>query len=188
VTATAKTRAHAASASRWVRTTATVPRILGALAALAGAVVLAACGGGPPVTTIEATPTTAAGLTLSTEPSPVGRILTTGAGATLYDFAPDTPTSSACNSASCVLVWPPLTVPADQAPTVGHGLRQSLVGEIRRSDGSTQVTYGGHPLYTWNGDTKPGMVTGQALLNEGGYWYVVAPSGKQITTPFTVDG
>ncbi len=165
-----------------------MPRLVGTLAVLAGAIVLAACGG-PPVTTIDATPTTAAGgVTLSSEPSPVGRILTTGAGATLYDFAPDTPTSSACNSAACVLLWPPLTVPVDQAPTIGHGLRQSLVGEIRRSDGSTQVTYGGHPLYTWNGDTKPGLVTGQALLNEGGYWYVVAPSGRQITTPFTVNG
>jgi predicted lipoprotein with Yx(FWY)xxD motif len=163
-------------------------RVLPVLAVVAGAFVLSACGGGEPVTTIDATPTTAAGgLTLSTEPSPVGRILTTGGGATLYDFAPDTPTSSACVSATCVLLWPPLTVPADEAPTIGHGLRRSLVGEIRRSDGSVQVTYGTHPLYTWNGDAKPGMVTGQALLNEGGYWYVVAPSGKQITTPFTVE-
>ncbi|MGH9083402.1 MAG: hypothetical protein ACRDWN_08665 [Acidimicrobiales bacterium] len=49
-----------------------------------------------------------------------------------------------------------------------------------------QASYGGHPLYTWKGDGKPGMITGQALLNAGGYWYVIAPSGQQITTQFTV--
>jgi len=160
-----------------------------AVAALAGGGVLAACDG-TPVTTIDVTPTTTPGVTLSTEPSPVGPILATGDGYTLYDFVPDTPTSSACVSSSCVFLWPPLVLPSDQPPTVAHGkgLKQSLVNEIKRPSGAVQVTYGDHPLYTWNGDTKPGMVTGQAIDNEGGYWYVIAPDGKEITSPFVVAG
>jgi predicted lipoprotein with Yx(FWY)xxD motif len=156
-----------------------------ALLAVTGGL-LASCDGGVPVTTIGVTPTTTAGVTLSVEQSPVGPILATGSGDTLYDFTPDTPKTSACVSSACVFLWPPLVVQG--MPTVGKDLKRSLVGTIRRPDGSRQVTYGGHPLYTWNGDTKPGMVTGQALFNEGGYWYVISPSGKQITTSFTVQG
>lgn len=155
--------------------------LLGA-AALA-ATILTACGGGS--TGGVGTPTTTPGVLLSTEQSPVGRVLATGTGYTLYDFSADTPDSSACTSSACTFLWPPVlaTAPA----TVAKGLSQSLVGEIRRPDGALQVTYGGHPLYRWTSDTRPGMITGQALLNEGGYWYVVSPSGRQITTPFTVE-
>jgi predicted lipoprotein with Yx(FWY)xxD motif len=157
-----------------------------ALALLAGLtlpLVLAACGGGGDgVTTFNETPTTTRGVTISEEPSPDGPILATGTGYTLYEFVPDTPTKSTCVSSACVFLWPPLTVTGP--PTIGSGLKQALVGTLRRPDGSTQVSYGGHPLYRWNSDTKPGMTTGQALLNEGGYWYVVSPSGKPITTPF----
>jgi len=156
--------------------------------AVAGGVALSACDNGAGVTTISITPTTTNGVTLSTEPSPVGPVLATGKGYTLYDFVPDTATSSACVSSTCVFLWPPLVLPSDEAPTVAKGLKQSLVDEIKRPDGAVQVSYGGHPLYTWNGDTKPGVITGQAIDNEGGYWYVVGPDGNQITTPFTVNG
>ena len=122
-------------------------------------------------------------MTIAEEPSPAGPILATGTGYTLYEFVPDTPTKSTCVTSTCVFLWPPLIVTA--APTVGPGLHRSLVSTLRRPDGSTQVAYGGHPLYTWNSDTKPGMTTGQALLNEGGYWYVLSPAGKPITTAFT---
>lgn len=171
-----------------VRVGLRLPGVAALALAAAGGLALSACDNGAGVTTISVTPTTTKGVTLSTEQSPVGPILTTGTGYTLYDFAPDTPTSSACVSTTCVFLWPPLVLPSDQAPTVAKGLRQSLVGEIKRPDGAVQVTYGGHPLYTWNQDTKPGVVTGQAIDNAGGYWYVVAPDGHQITTPFTVNG
>ena len=147
---------------------------------------LAACGDGPSVTRSAESPTTTPGVTLSTERSPVGRILSTGSGQTLYDFVLDTPGHSACVSATCVLLWPPLLVQG--TPTVGQGLDPSLVGTIRRPDGSLQVTYGGHPLYTWISDTQPGLVTGQATNNEGGSWFVVSPAGKQITAAFAVTG
>lgn len=151
---------------------------------LAVAAVAAACGGGIQVTSQATTTTAPGGPTLTIEKSPVGPILATGDGHTLYDFSIDTPTESRCTSSACVFLWPPLLV--NGLPRVAKGVKSSLVGTIRRTTGATQVTYGGHPLYTWSSDTKPGMVTGQALLNEGGYWYVVSPSGKQITTPFTV--
>jgi predicted lipoprotein with Yx(FWY)xxD motif len=149
-------------------------------------VLVGACGGtGATSEAFSTTPTTATGVTLSTELSPVGRILATPSGYTLYDFTPDTSTSSACTSGICVRLWPPLI--ATGAPNVGRGLDKSLVGTVRRPNGQLQVTYGGHPLYTWIGDGHPGMVTGQALLNVGGYWYVVAPDGEQVTKPFAVE-
>lgn len=159
-------------------------RIAGAAGLALGALALAACSGGVTTAGFTVTPTTATGVTLSTERSPVGRILATPQGRTLYDFTPDTPTSSACVSGLCVRLWPPLLTAG--SPTVGHGLKRSLVGTIRRSNGSLQVTYAGHPLYTWIGDNRPGMITGQALLNVGGYWYVIAPSGQEVKTAFTV--
>lgn len=144
---------------------------------------LAGCGGTTASIGSES-PTTTPGVTLSTERSPGGRIVATGSGHTLYDFALDKPGHSACISPTCVGLWPPLVVAT--TPTVAGGLRPSLVGTIRRPDGSVQVTYGGHPLYTWIGDTQPGMVSGQGLNNEGGLWYVIAPSGRQLTTGFSV--
>jgi predicted lipoprotein with Yx(FWY)xxD motif len=159
-------------------------RIVGAAGlALCGAG-LAACSNSITASSFTVTPTTSTGVTISTEQSPAGRILATPSGRTLYDFSPDTPTSSACTKGLCVRLWPPLIVTG--TPQVGSHLHQSLVGTIRRPDGQLQVTYGGHPLYTWIGDTTPGMITGQALLNVGGYWYVITPSGAQVTTSFRV--
>jgi len=159
-------------------------QVLGAAAAAWCGVALASCSHSVTTASYTVTPTTATGVTLSTAPSPVGRILATPSGRTLYDFTPDTPTSSSCIKGFCVRLWPPLIVTG--APKVGRGLNPSLVGTIHRPDGQLQLTYGGHPLYTWIGDNEPGMITGQALLNVGGYWYVISPTGKQVTTAFRV--
>ncbi len=151
---------------------------------LVSALTLTACGNGGNVTTLSAPPTTNASLTLTVQRSPVGPILATGSGDTLYDFVPDTPTHSACLNDGCVFQWPPLVV---HGPVhIGNGLDQSLVGTLKRPDGSTQVSYGGHPLYTYNLDVAPGMVTGQAIDQDGGLWYVINAQGKQITTSFSV--
>lgn len=161
-------------------------RLLALAASLAvGGTLLAACGGGG-TTTLSSPPTTDPSVTIGTISSPAGPILATGQGYALYDFAPDTPTQSACITPICVRVWPPLIV--QSRPSVGKGLDPSLVGTIRRPGGALQATYGGHPLYTWKGDSKPGMITGQALLNAGGYWYVISPSGQQLTQQFMVLG
>ena len=148
------------------------------------ALALSACGGSD-VTTLSAPPTTDASLTLTLQHSPAGPILATGGGNTLYDFAPDTPTHSACVGDPCVLQWPPLV---EQGPVrVGKGVNPALVGTLRRSDGATQLSYGGHPLYTYNLDVTPGMVTGQGFNQDGGLWYVIDAKGQQITTPFSVN-
>jgi predicted lipoprotein with Yx(FWY)xxD motif len=148
------------------------------------AVAFAACGNAGNVTTLSAPPTTDASLTLTLQKSPAGQILATGGGDTLYDFVPDTPTHSACLNDGCVFQWPPLVV--DGPIHVGQGVDPSLVGTLKRPDGATQVSYGGHPLYTYNLDVTPGMVTGQAIDQDGGLWYVINPAGKQITTSFSV--
>ena len=157
---------------------------LAAPAALTGlALALSACGAGT-VTTLSATPTTDPALTLTLGHSPVGPILVTGRGATLYDFPPDTPKHSACLNDGCVFQWPPLV---ESGPIhLGQGLDPKLVGTLRRHDGSTQISYGGHPLYTYNLDVSPGVIMGQAIDQDGGPWYVVDAGGHQVTTPFTV--
>jgi predicted lipoprotein with Yx(FWY)xxD motif len=151
---------------------------------LLSALTFAACANGGGVTTLSAPPTTDVSLTLTLQKSPVGLIVATGSGQTLYDFVPDTPTRSACLNDGCVFQWPPLVV--DGPVRLGRGLDPSLVGTLKRPDGATQVSYGGHPLYTYNLDVTPGMVTGQAIDQDGGLWYVVSAQGKQITSSFSV--
>ncbi len=149
------------------------------------ATILAGCGGtSNPVVTFSAPPAAVVPSTLSVEPSPEGPIVATGSGYTLYEFTTDTASKSTCVTSACILEWPPVI--AHGTPTTARGLEQGLVGTIGRPDGSRQVTYSGHPLYRWNPDVKPGMVTGQAVSNEGGTWYVVDPAGRPITTPFSV--
>jgi predicted lipoprotein with Yx(FWY)xxD motif len=91
-------------------------------------------------------------------------ILTNARGFTLYSFAPDTTAKSACYG-SCAAYWPP--VPGNVAP--GPGVNGHL-GTIKRTDGSTQATYDGHPLYTYVGDSGPGKDSGNNLNLNGGLW------------------
>jgi len=89
-------------------------------------------------------------------------VLTNAKGFTLYWFVPDTSTKSNCNG-SCAQIWPPVTGPA----TAGSGVTGKL-GTIRRSDGSIQATYDGHPLYTYTADTAPGQANGNGINASGG--------------------
>ena len=148
------------------------------------ALALTACGSGGVVTTLSAPPTTDTSLTLTLQRSPVGPILSTGGGNTLYDFVPDTPTHSACLNDGCVFQWPPLI--RSGPVRVGRGVDPALVGTLHRPDGSTQLSYGGHPLYAYSLDVTPGMVTGQGIDQDGGVWYVLNARGKQVTTAFSV--
>jgi len=148
------------------------------------ALTVSACAAGGNVTTLSAPPTTDPSLTLTLQKSPAGPILATGNGDTLYDFVPDTPTHSACINDGCVFQWPPFVV--NGPVRVQKGLDPSLVWTLKRPDGSRQLSYGGHPLYTYNLDVTPGMVTGQAIDQNGGLWYVLGRSGNQITTSFSV--
>ena len=99
------------------------------------------------------------------------QVLTNAQGMTLYWFAPDTSTTSKCTG-SCATYWPPVKGPA----TAGSGVTGTL-STITRSDGSTQATYDGHPLYTYAGDTAPGQAKGNGLNVSGGLWYEMTVSG-----------
>ena len=117
------------------------------------------------------------GLGVAVATSKLGRILVDGTGRTLYLFEADTNGLSACD-ATCAQAWPPLI--AKGAVTAGNGAKATELGSTTRQDGSTQVTYHGHPLYGFSGDAKAGDTAGQGLHAFGADWYVVAPSGDKI--------
>jgi predicted lipoprotein with Yx(FWY)xxD motif len=108
----------------------------------------------------------------------LGKILVNSRGRTLYLFKKDAGTKSACTGA-CATAWPPLR--ASGKPTVGGGAKASLVGTARRSDGKPQVTYNGHPLYTFIKDTKAGDTNGEGLNAFGGRWLAISAAGKQVS-------
>jgi predicted lipoprotein with Yx(FWY)xxD motif len=118
------------------------------------------------------------GITIGVANTRLGKIIAGPTGRTIYLFLADTATSSSCNSAGCVQAWPPVLTKG--APKAGAGVNAALLGTIKRRDGTTEVTYAGHPLYYFVTDKKPGDVTGQGIDAFGAPWYVVAPSGMQI--------
>jgi predicted lipoprotein with Yx(FWY)xxD motif len=124
------------------------------------------------------TPSVASGTTIAAGSTRLGQVLVDGKGRTVYLFAADSGTQSACNSSACVQYWPPVLTTG--APQAGTGVNPSLLGMTARKDGTTEVTYGGHPLYYFISDKNVGDVTGQAVNGFGGPWYVVSPSGMQI--------
>jgi predicted lipoprotein with Yx(FWY)xxD motif len=91
----------------------------------------------------------------------LGPVLVGPTGLTLYTHAGDTATASSCTG-SCATAWPPLTIATGGAATGATGVSGTF-GTLTRADGTTQVTYGGLPLYGWQGDSKPGDVTGQGV-------------------------
>lgn len=153
-------------------------------AALAAPVfLLAACGSNPSSTSTGGSSgggSSAAGqsATVETHSGALGTYLTDGSGKTLYLFASDHGGQSTCSGA-CVSVWPPLV--AKGSAGASGSAKAAMVGTITRSDGSKQVTYGGHPLYYFSGDTASGDTNGQGVNGFGAKWWVVAPSGAAIT-------
>jgi predicted lipoprotein with Yx(FWY)xxD motif len=109
--------------------------------------------------------------------TPLGLILVDNRGITLYDFVADKGTTSVCYDA-CAALWPPLIT--NGAPIAGPGVKASLLGTTRRSDGKLEATYGGHPLYYFVTDRHSGQTTGQGVNQFGGPWWVLSPSGKEI--------
>jgi predicted lipoprotein with Yx(FWY)xxD motif len=147
------------------------------LAALA----LAACGGGGSNAS-SSPPKTAAGSSATVGVSNVGlgKVLVNRQGRTVYLFTKDQGGKSSCTG-SCTGNWPP--VRSNGKPTLSAGTKASLVGTTARSDGKPQVTYNGHPLYLFSGDSKPGDTNGEGINAFGGNWYAVSPAGDQITAP-----
>lgn len=115
----------------------------------------------------------------------IGTIIVTGQGRTLYMFAADKHGKSACYG-QCANYWPPLLTSGK--PTAGKGAKASLLGTTRRKDGKLQVTYNGHPLYTYVSDTKAGQATGQGLNLSGGLWWAISPAGALDKTKASSGG
>ncbi len=110
-----------------------------------------------------------------------GSILVDSSGMTLYMFSADTAAMSACTG-GCASAWPPLTVSSGTTPKGGSGATGTFA-TITRSDGSLQVAWNGHPLYTFSGDSAAGDTNGQNLTSDGGTWTVATVSAS--TAPMT---
>ena len=117
----------------------------------------------------------AAVLTVASAPK-VGAILVDSKGFTVYDFHKDKGTTSSCYGA-CAGVWPPVLT--EGAPQAGEGASASMLGTTKRKDGTAQVTYAGHPLYTYTADKKPGEANGNDIDSFGAEWYALQGSGKE---------
>jgi predicted lipoprotein with Yx(FWY)xxD motif len=158
-----------------------------ALVLAGGAAVLAACGSpaqpasssqpavGPPASHASSSSAT---VTIMTRTTSKGVVLTNAQGQTIYWFAIDTPAKSNCTG-SCLTYWPPVA----GTPVVGSGASLSgQLGTITGSNGQVQATYDGHPLYTYKGDSSPGMVTGNGLNLSGGLWWAMTPTAAKLSS------
>ena len=96
---------------------------------------------------------------------------------TLYLFKKDRNGKSTCYS-SCAMFWPPLL--KHGTPTLGSGVKKSLLGTTRRRNGKRQLTYNKHPLYTYKLDTRAGQTKGEGLTAFGAKWYAVSATGKAV--------
>ena len=143
---------------------------------------LAACGTGgnayTPPASAPTTPPQATGVVIHTATATVGgkstSVLTNATGMTLYYFTPDSPTAVAC-SGTCASIWPPL-LSHGSLPTASPAL-SGVLSVVAGANGK-QVTYNGHPLYIYSGDSKPGDTNGEGLQ---GKWYVATPDLAQNT-------
>jgi len=149
--------------------------------ALVAALTLAACASSstttPPAAGGTSTPPASSGSTVQVANSPqYGSILVDAQGNTLYLFDQDTGKTSACTGA-CVTNWPALTVSG--SPSAGAGADASLLGTAKQADGSTQVTYKGHLLYTFTGDSTPGATSGEGVEA----FFIVSSTGDKVGAP-----
>ena len=109
----------------------------------------------------------------------LGTVLVDSKGRTLYLFLPDKHAKVTCTGA-CATVWPPLKLAAGLKATAGGQAKTSMLGSDPDPAGGRVVTYAGWPLYTYVADTAAGSAIGQATNLNGGYWYVLSPSGMII--------
>src|SRR5579859_260584 len=116
-------------------------------------------------------------VTLKVEKTKIGKVVTNTQLHTVYMFRKDKGTTSECYGA-CAKTWPPLVTTGK--PKAGPGIKASLIGTTKRTDGKLQVTYKKHPLYTYVVDKKPGQTTGEGSKLFGAGWYALTPTGIVI--------
>jgi predicted lipoprotein with Yx(FWY)xxD motif len=148
--------------------------LLIAAAALSGTVLVSAALGD---TSSASSQEASKGARVALGKTTLGRVLVDARGRTLYLFAKDKGGRSACYGA-CATYWPPLASTAK--PQAASGVRASSLALTKRTDGKRQVTYAGHPLYTFSLDTRAGQTSGQGLTDFGGSWNAVAASGRAV--------
>ena len=165
--------------------------------ALGAALLAAACssgssssaaGGASPSAAAPAASASGSGSTVITTASSSGSTFLTDGGKAVYLWGKDGNGMSACSGA-CAGAWPPVT--ATGTVTAAGGATASDLGTITRSDGTKQVTYDGHPLYFYAGESGSGMANGQGSDNFGAKWWLVSPSGGDVTagvSSFTMSG
>ena len=169
--------------------------VAGVGGALGAAVVVAACSSG--ATSSAAAPAASpaggsssssagasspGGTVITTATSSGGTVLASGSGRAVYLWAKDAGDMSSCNGA-CAGAWPPVTTTG--AATASGGAKAGDIGTITRSDGTKQVTYDGHPLYYYSGDSGPGTASGQGSDAFGAKWWLVNPNGSDVTAAVT---
>ena len=178
--------------SRFSRVSKRAKLVAGVGGALGAAVVVAACSSAASTGSSAAAPASPAGASsppsagasssggtvITTAKSSAGTVLTSGSGKAVYLWAKDTGDMSNCTGA-CAGAWPPVTTTG--TATAAGGAKASDIGTITRSDGTRQVTYDGHPLYYFAGDSGPGTATGQGSDCFGAPWWLVAPTGSDVT-------
>jgi predicted lipoprotein with Yx(FWY)xxD motif len=120
--------------------------------------------------------------TVGTASTSLGTVLVASNGRTLYMLSGGTTSKPLCTSSACLKFWPPLW--SATKPTVSGSAKSSLVNWFKRS-GKWQVTYDGHPLYTFAGDTKAGQVTGEGVKDGSATWWAVSPSGAAMPSKST---
>ena len=156
--------------------------LLMALAAIAlVGLAVAGCGGGADQATAASSSSSSTGASSGTisasDNGDLGKILVDAKGRTVYLFEKDTGPMSTCFGA-CAAEWPPVTTTGK--PSADDGVTASMLGTTKRSDGATQVTYGGHPLYLFEADKEPGDATGQNVDAFGAKWYVLSSAGQKV--------
>jgi len=166
------------------RSRASIAVVAAALIALA--IVVVGCGGsggsgggayGKSTAAAASAPASAGGPAVKLASTGLGKVLVDANGRTLYLFEADKGAKSACDGA-CAAAWPPLVTKGK--PTAGAGLTASKLGTTKRADGTTALTYNGHPLYTYAGDTAAGQTSGQGLDDYGAEWYALSARGDKI--------
>jgi predicted lipoprotein with Yx(FWY)xxD motif len=150
------------------------------------ALVVAGCGGGggsesstgsSGAGSTEASPETGQAVLTSASVSGLGTVLVNSEGLTVYEFLKDQGTTSSCYG-ECEQAWPPVI--SQGQPTAGEGASASQLGTTKRKDGTLQVTYAGHPLYTFFEDTAPGDAKGNGSEAFGGEWWALDQSGSPV--------
>jgi predicted lipoprotein with Yx(FWY)xxD motif len=121
----------------------------------------------------------AAGAKVQVRHTSLGNVLANGRGFTLYTFTRDGRGRDRCVTVTgCTGVWPVLRTSG--SPIAGNGIRRSLLGTIKLPGGTRQVTYAGHPLYTYVGDSGPGETGYVGFHQFGGAWYAINPAGRIV--------